>query len=308
MIYKDWLQEWLGSYIKTSVKGRTYDRYSQTIKLHIIPKLGDYELNDLTPITLQRFVRELSSCGNKKTGTGLSANFVNGVISILQNSLKTAYMLRYKDNYDANKIRRPKAESKRVECFTVAEQKKIEQGVAVSKKPKMFGILLCLYSGLRIGELLALEWSDVDLERGLITVSKTCHDGNVQGKHVRIFDTPKTQTSRRIIPLPKQIISRLKELKKKSSSEFVISDEQKIIYVRSYQKAFEGMLKKLNIPHRGFHALRHTFATRAIECGMDVKSLSEILGHKNPTITLNRYTHSLLEHKAEMMNRLGEML
>jgi integrase len=78
--------------------------------------------------------------------------------------------------------------------------------------------------------------------------------------------------------------------------------------MRSYQRTFESLLIKLNIPHKGFHALRHTFATRALECGMDVKTLSEILGHKNPTITLNRYVHSLLEHKTEMMNRLGKLL
>ena len=78
--------------------------------------------------------------------------------------------------------------------------------------------------------------------------------------------------------------------------------------VRSYQKTFELLLKRLRIPHKGFHSLRHTFATRALECGMDVKTLSEILGHKNPTITLKRYAHSMMEHKAEMMNRLGKLL
>lgn len=78
--------------------------------------------------------------------------------------------------------------------------------------------------------------------------------------------------------------------------------------MRSYQRSFEQLLKKLDIRHRGFHSLRHTFATRALECGMDVKTLSEILGHKNPIVTLNRYTHSLLEHKSAMMNRLGKLL
>lgn len=78
--------------------------------------------------------------------------------------------------------------------------------------------------------------------------------------------------------------------------------------VRSYQNTFKLLLKRLKIPHKGFHAIRHTFATRALECGMDVKTLAEILGHKNPTITLKRYAHSMMEHKKEMMNRLGELL
>ena len=88
----------------------------------------------------------------------------------------------------------------------------------------------------------------------------------------------------------------------------MVSASGKPVSVRSYQRSFESLLKRLNIPHKGFHSLRHTFATRALECGMDVKTLSEILGHKNPAVMLNRYAHSLMEHKADMMNRLGKLL
>ena len=97
-------------------------------------------------------------------------------------------------------------------------------------------------------------------------------------------------------------------MKKRSECEFVIADGNKPVFVRTYQRMFELLLKKLKLPHKGFHSLRHTFATRALECGMDVKSLSEILGHKNATITLNRYAYSLWEHKAEMMNKLAKLL
>ena len=100
----------------------------------------------------------------------------------------------------------------------------------------------------------------------------------------------------------------LREIKKRSTSKYVVGNGSKNITVRSYQRSFELLLQKQKIPHHGFHALRHTFATRAIECGMDVKSLSEILGHKNPTITLKRYVHSFMEHKREFMNRLGKLL
>lgn len=308
MKYKDWLSEWLNGFVLPTTKRRTFELYEQTIRLHILPRLGEFELDELSPLILQRCVNELLSCGNVKTGRGLSPNFINGIIGIIKSSLKAAVMMGVKKECDLTDLRRPKQDAKRVECFTVAEQKKIENAVMGSEKPKFFGIILCLYSGLRIGELLALKWHDVDLKKGLISVSKTCHDGSESGKHVRIIDTPKTQTSNRIIPIPRQLLPRLKELKRKSSSEFVISDEKRVVYLRSYQKAFDGLLKKLGIPHRGFHALRHTFATRAIECGMDVKSLSEILGHKNPTVTLKTYTHSLMEHKALMMNRLGKLL
>ena len=206
--------------------------------------------------------------------------------------------------YTADKLKRPKLKEKPVECFALAEQKQIEQAILNGKKDKLYGILLCLYSGLRIGELIALQWNDIDFAKGILTVSKSCHDG----KGGLVIDEPKTATSRRVIPLPKQLLPLLKGIKKKSDSPFVVSANGKPVSVRSYQRSFELLLKRLNIPHKGFHSLRHTFATRALECGMDVKTLSEILGHKNPTVTLNRYAHSLMEHKADMMNRLGKLL
>lgn len=308
MEYKDWLDMWLKNYIKASTKERTYDRYEQLVRTHIVSKIGNTDVNDLTPIVLQSFVTELLNTGNLKTGKELSANFVNMVISVMQNSLKTAHLVGIANEYTANKIKRPKTKEKQVECFSCQEQKKIENYVLNGCKDKLFGIVLCLYTGLRIGELLALTWDDIDFGKGLLFVSKTCHDGNDGKNHIRIIDSPKTVHSRRVIPLPKQILSLLKGIKRRSKCEYIVADDDKPVFVRSYQRSFEFLLKKLNIPHKGFHSLRHTFATRAIECGMDVKTLSELLGHKNATITLNRYAHSLLEHKVDMMNRLGKLL
>ncbi len=306
MKYIDWLIQWLENYIRSSVKVRTYERYRLIIEQHIKDKIGGMELNDLSPLVLQQFITGLLQSGNRKTGKGLSANSVNAIISVIQSSLKTAHLLGLTQEYTADKLKRPKLKEKPVECFTLAEQKKIEQAIIImnGKKDKLYGILLCLYSGLRIGELIALQWSDIDFAKGILTVSKSCHDG----KDGLIIDEPKTTTSRRVIPLPKQLLPFLKGIKKKSNSPFVVSANGKSVSIRSYQRSFELLLKKLNIPHKGFHSLRHTFATRAIECGMDVKTLSEILGHKNPTVTLNRYAHSLMEHKADMMNRLGKLL
>ena len=304
MKYIDWLNLWLENYVRPSVKVRTYERYKLIIDCHILDKIGGMELNELSPLALQSLITELLQSGNKRTGKGLSANSVNAVISVIQSSLKAAHMLGLTKEYTADKLKRPKLKEKPVECFTLAEQKQIEQAVLNGKKDKLYGILLCLYSGLRIGELIALQWTDIDLAKGILTVSKSCHDS----KDGLVIDEPKTQSSRRMIPLPKQLLPILKGIKKKSRSPFVVSANGKPISVRSYQRSFELLLKKLHIPHKGFHSLRHTFATRAIECGMDVKTLSEILGHKNPTVTLNRYAHSLMEHKRDMMNRLGKLL
>ena len=304
MKYIDWLIQWLENYIRPSVKVRTYERYKLIIEQHLSDKIGCMELNDLSPLILQRLITSLLQNGNKKTGKGLSASSVNAVISVIQSSLKTAHLLGLAKEYAADKIKRPKLAEKPVECFTIAEQKQIEQAILNGKKDKLYGILLCLYSGLRIGELIALQWSDIDFTKGILTVSKSCHDS----KNGLIIDEPKTATSRRVIPLPKQLLPILKDVKKRSDSSFVVSADGKPVSVRSYQRSFELLLKKLKIPHKGFHSLRHTFATRALECGMDVKTLSEILGHKNPTVTLNRYAHSLMEHKTDMMNKLGKLL
>ncbi len=310
MKYCQWLDEWLESYVKPSSKVRTYETYVRLVTHHIKPRLGNYELDDLSPIILQRFFTELMQSGNLRTGKGLATNSVNSVITVVQISLQLACDLGLCENCAASGVKRPKKSEKEVFCFCVAEQKKIEQFVRESNKRKLFGILLCLYSGLRIGELLALEWQDVDLTNGIISVNRSCHDGKDENGHfTRIIDTPKTPSSKRIIPLPKQVLPLLAEHKSKSLSRYVVEDSKgEPLCVRSYQRSFELLLKKLGIAHKGFHSLRHTFATRSLECGMDIKTLSEILGHKNPTVTLNRYVHSLLEHKVEMMNRLGELL
>lgn len=305
MKYNEWLGVWLENYIKPSVKQKTYNIYFQMIEKHINPAIGGYLLEDLTPMILQTFVTRLLNEGNLKTHKGLAVSTANLIVTIIQSSLKTAFMLGEAKEYVADKIKRPRLTQKSVSCFSVAEQKKIEQ--AVSAQDKMFGVVLCLYTGLRIGELLALTWQDIDFQRGLLSVSKTCYDGKTESGFGQIVDEPKTQSSKRVIPIPKQLLHALKELKRTNKSDYVISSGGKPITVRSYQKSFELLLARLGIPHKGFHSLRHTFATRALECGMDVKTLSEILGHKNATITLSRYAHSLWDHKTDMMNKLGKL-
>lgn len=309
MLYQEWLSNWLENYVQPTVKRRTYTRYKEIVEKHIIPKLGELKLCEITPYVLQCYVTELLKSGNLRTGEGLSANSVNSIITVIQNTLKAAHSLGAINEYEGNKIKRPRSNEKNIECFSMSEQKMIEQYIKNEESTRLFGVLLSLYTGLRIGELLALEWSDIDMNKGELCVSKTCHYGkNESGLFVRITDVPKTQSSIRTIPIPKQLMPRLWEIKKKSRSTHIVSNGENLISIRSYQRSFSTLLKKLSISHRGFHSLRHTFATRALECGMDIKTLSEILGHKNPNVTLNRYAHSLMEHKKEMMNKLGEFL
>lgn len=301
MKYNAWLDEWLMYYVKPATKERTLEKYRSQIEKHIAPALGEFDLDELSAQVLQRFTVRL-------TENGFAANTVNGIISVLKSSLQRAVMLKIADVQFSDAIVRPKCKEKQVESFTKDEQRKIEIYIAEKRKDKLFGIVLCLYTGLRIGELLALTWGDVDFIKGTITVNKSCRDGWKNGEYVKIIDTPKTDNGYRIVPIPKQLITRLKEIKKKSVGDYVVGGKTGYgAEVRSYQKTFERLLVKLRLPHKGFHALRHTFATRALEVGMDVKTLSEILGHGNPSITLKRYAHSMLEHKTEMMNRLGRL-
>lgn len=302
MKYKDWLKEWLRLYVKPYVKERTYDKYVKQVDLHITPLLGDYDMEDLTATVLQDWFVKLQD-------SGLSHNTVNSIISRLKDSLKKAVISGVITKEFSGNIIRPKSREKQEDCFNKAEQKKIEQYILTKQKPKLYGFLLCLYTGLRIGELLALTWEDVDLNNGRIIINKSCHDSWVNGYYVKVVDTTKTESSERVIPLPKQLLPILKDLKKKSNRDYIIDGKSEYgAQVRSYQKTFDRLLNKFHIPHKGFHSLRHTFATRALECGMDIKTLSEILGHKNANITLKRYAHSLYEHKADMMNKIGRIL
>ncbi len=299
MQYQDWSPTWLALYVQPMVKMRTYEKYRELVNKRIIPRLGGYELNHLTAGVLQKFVLDLCE--------KLSPNTVNGTITVLRKSLKMAKSLGVSKKCYVDAICRPKMQEKRVECFTVSEQRRIERKVLRAKKPKMFGVVICLYTGLRIGELLALKWSDIDLQKGLLSVNNSCHDGrDKQGNYGQILEKPKTAQSVRVIPLSKELLSHLKYRKKENGGVYVVENKGKPLSHRSYQNSFSLLLKSLRIPHKGFHSLRHTFATRALESGMDVKTLSEILGHKNPTVTLQRYCHSLMKHKTQMMQKLGK--
>lgn len=243
------------------------------------------------------------------SGKNLSANTVNGIISVLKSSLRRAVLMGIADKEFTSAIVRPKHKEKPIGCFSKEEQRLLERYIFEKHDSRLFGIVLCLYTGLRIGELLALTWSDLDLRKGFLTVSKSCRDGWKNGAYVKIIDTPKPDCSARVIPVPKQLLPLLKKHKKSYFGNYVICGNRPHgAQIRTYQKSFELLLKRLGLPHKGFHSLRHTFATRALECGMNVKTLSEILGHKNPSVTLKRYAHSMLEHKIEMMNKLGRLL
>lgn len=308
MKLKEWLDTWLNKYQKITIKLRTYLKYEDIINKHINPILGDYELDNLTSNVLQDFVLYKLNNGNLVSKEKLSDNSVIAIVSLLKQALRQAVFLGVASTQYTSHIKLPTIKEKEIMAFNRLEQQKLET-YCFKSKPNYIGIIICLYTGIRLGELLALTWDDIDFDKKLLRVNKTVYTITKNGKNEAYIDKPKTKQSNRIIPLPKQLISLLKKNKKKSISNYIITTKTEgIVQNRSYQKTFKSILRKCNIPYKNFHSLRHTFATRALELGMDVKTLSEILGHKNSTITLNRYSHSLLEHKVEFMNKVGKLL
>lgn len=302
MKLKELLELWLERYMKHTIKIRTYNRYKSICELHLIKDLGEYELDELKPNVLQDFLL-------KKIDDHYSTNTIKGIVSVLKQALRLAITLEFVDKEYCSNLKMPSSEEKEISVFTKKEQQVIESFCLNHKKRNYIGIVICLYTGIRLGELLALTWDDIDFNSNLLTINKTSYSAKVDGKTQIIVDKPKTKKSNRVIPLPNQLVKLLKIIKKESNSKYVITTRNSgMVGNRSYQRTFKFILKKVNVPYRNFHSLRHTFATNAIELGMDVKTLAEILGHTNAMITLNRYSHSLLNYKIEMMNKLGKNL
>lgn len=309
MKLEELLDLWLNKYERVSLKTRSYNKYNYFIQLHINPVLGEYELTDLSPTFLQEFLIQKMNYGNLKTGNPLSVNTVLSILSILKQALKLAFLLHLIPSNPTESIKLPVGREKEILALSREEQKNIERYCLKSKKNNYLGILICLYTGIRLGELLALTWENVDLKNKLLFIKKTSYTAKVNGKNEVIIDQPKTKKSIRVIPIPESLYALLKLHESKNKSEYVIHTYQhKIVETRAYQRTFQSILRKCKIKHYNFHCLRHTFVTRALELGVDVKTLSEILGHTNVSITLNRYAHSMLDYKIEQMNKIGMLL
>ena len=304
------LTEWLEIYQKEHIKARTYSRYEGLITMHITPALGKKNISELGRREIQEFLTQQKRDGNIRNGKKLSATSTNMMLSVLNLAFEYACDMEYIEENPCIRVRRTKAETKRVEAFTIKEQRAIEREISGAEDRRLQGILLCLYTGLRIGELLGLTWNDVDFERGVIKITKTVYrEKDKNGVWRLCEDTPKTRSSMRVIPLPKYIVKMLKSAKTGAKSAYVVENKKgEQMSIRSYQYIFEKLTERAGVRKLNFHALRHTFATRAIECGMDIKTVADIMGHQNASITLNRYAHCMLDHKIEMMQKLPRVL
>ena len=310
MTTQNLLTEWLEIYQKEHIKARTYSRYQGLITMHIVPMLGERNISELGRREIQEFLTQQKKDGNMRNGEKLSATSTNMMLSVLNLAFEYACDMEYIEENPCVRVRRTKAETKKIEAFTIEEQRAIEMEISRSNDRRLHGILLCLYTGLRIGELLGLTWNDINLDRGVIKITKTVYrEKDESGTWQLCVDTPKTKASDRVIPLPEYITNMLRQDYEIAQTPYVVENKKgERMSIRSYQYIFEKLTERTGVRKLNFHALRHTFATRAIECGMDIKTVADIMGHQNASITLNRYAHCMLDHKIEMMQKLPRVL
>ena len=302
MTTKELCMQWLENQ-KTRVKIRTRNRYEELLLHHIVPSLGDREIHTVTRKDVRMFLQENT---HAQSEAKRSCATMNMCLTVLRNAFSYAVDWELISENPCLGIKRLSYEEKKVKAFTKDEQRRLEKRIFECGDRRLFGVVICLYTGLRIGELLALTWDCVDLRRGTIAICKTVYRAKDESGtwHV-ITDRPKTENSERIIPIPPFLKQMFSAHKNGAVGRYVIENtDGSPISTRSYQYIYSRLTESAKVPPYNFHVLRHTFATRAIECSMDIKTLSELLGHKSAVITLNRYAHSMLETKILMMKKL----
>lgn len=276
------------------IKPTSRERYRALISGHIQPELGEHRVCDLTEDTLNAFVNKKLQSGRLDGKGGLSRKTVNDICVIVKSALKLA---RRKFQYaGAAEIHAPAVKQKPVEVLCEWESRKISAAVLHAPTLSSAAFLLCLETGIRLGEACALRWSDVDFTSGLLHIRRTAYRINYGGRTELVIQAPKTDNSQRTIPLTAKMLSVLRTFRS-GQNDYLFTGSQKPMEPRTLQYRFQRFLKDLEIPARNFHTLRHSFATRCIACGMDIKSLSEILGHASVQVTLQMYVHPSMDAK-----------
>lgn len=304
------LKYWLDS-IRPQIKASTQWKYQFLIDTHINPELGDVPVSELSAILINKYLNNKLLQGKINGNGGLSTSYVTSIMLIIRSAIQFAANEKYCSPLNVS-IVRPVKNSKRCSVLKREEQLKLENNLLKELTPTGLGVLLSLNTGLRIGEICALQWSDINLDENVLyvrhTVSRVANIGREEETKTKwILDVPKTKTSEREIPIPSKMQELLVKMKTKSVSDFVISEKKGFLNPRTYDYRFHKLLRKYNIKDINYHTLRHSFATRCIEVGVDVKSLSEILGHANVGITLNIYVHSSLELKRIQLEKLNNL-
>lgn len=340
IMFVEWLEEWLEVYHKPIVKESTYALHYRELKIHVIPEFQNILLKDLRSDMLQKFFNKKAESGrtdkiiDPDTGEkinrpgGLSISLRHDIKILIASALNQAIDDNIILNNVAKKVKLPPNTREDVKVLSVDERRMLEEQLLNSKSFLSFAILFDLYTGLRIGELTALKIGDIDFEKAELTVQRSIgrveipESNENEAKTKLVESTPKTAKGKRTIPLPPFLIDLLKSFIKERNMRVEMmcrfwgknwSDEG-ILFITSngttvehayLRQLLDNQLAKAGIGHIKFHALRHTFATRCIEAGFDIKSLSDILGHSDASMTLNIYAHALSDQKRDNMNKLS---
>lgn len=304
-------EKWLS--IKAStIKKSSYVKYNNMLRYYLYPQLKNIFIDEITYENVNNLTNVLlTTAGNK--GTGLSPKTVQCVLSLL-NQIMSYVSHYYTDLHLSIPSITVKQEQKVLRVLSPQEQQRLTVYLYDNMELCNLGILVCMYSGLRIGELCALRWENILWNEKCIYVKETMQrlqntdtSGTLMSKTSIVISAPKSACSIRKIPIPEQLFSLLRMYECESST-FLMTGTKSYIEPRTLQYRFKRITEKCNIYDVKFHSLRHTFATRCVELGFDIKSLSEILGHANVNITLNRYVHPSMEQKQKNMNLLSELL
>ena len=286
------------------VKQSTISAYALLVENHILPTFAS--CTSIEEQDVQEFVF-------KKLGDGLSVKSIKDILIVLK------MILRYGDKhkwfeYSNFEIKYPtERERKDVEVLNRADHKKILDYVQANFTFRNLGIYICLNTGLRIGEICALRWRDIDMERGVISVRQTIQRIYIIDRDVRrtelVIDTPKTKNSIRDIPMTKELKRLIKHIKQIINNDyFVLTNEPKPTEPRTYRNYYKQFINDLGISELKFHGLRHSFATRCIESQCDYKTVSVLLGHSNISTTLNLYVHPNMEQKQKCIDTMFKSL
>lgn len=286
------------------VKRSTISAYSLLIENHLLPTFG--EMYHIEESMVQEFVFQ-------KLGNGLSQKSIKDILIVLKMILKYGMKNKFLE-YSQFDIKFPtERERHDIEILSKSNHRKITNHIQEHFTFRNLGIYICLSTGLRIGEICALRWKDIDIESGIISIKQTIQRIYLIEDYERhtelILDTPKTKNSIRDIPLTRDLIKLLKPLKKVvNDTYFVLTNEVKPTEPRTYRNYYKQFLKDLEISDLKFHGLRHSFATRCIESKCDYKTVSVLLGHSNISTTLNLYVHPNMEQKKKCIDQMSKAL
>lgn len=290
------------------VKESTANKYRNLLTSYIMPYLSSFPLSELSPSCIETVCNNLLHSGGKQQ-TGLSPKTVSDALSVIRNILRYAAANGH-TVCDIQSVQ-IKHDFRPMRVLSRKEQEKLCSYLYAHLNSFNIGILICLFTGIRVGELCALKWEDISLKENTIYIHQTMQRVQAQNtgpkKTKIIITTPKSICSIRTIPIPAELAEIILKYQTTNVGFFLTNSNQHYVEPRTMQNRFKEVLKENSINEANFHALRHTFATRCVEVGFDVKSLSEILGHASVNITMNRYVHPSLELKKQNMQRLSDL-